>query len=251
MNQSNAKQSAMLRNVPKTHIQMTVNKCIAVLYHALYILESKYVFVNLHLLLGADRALGAAGVLLAAALEAVGTDLEEAGTRSTSARRAGLDLEALGRLVGTGLVVGAPGVAAGIALAAAAEAVGAGLEETGAGRADSRVRSLGNSGRADGLLLAAGVGLTAAAETIAARLEEASAGRADSGIRSLVHSGGADRLLLTTGIALAATTETVGARLEEAGSRRADSRVGALGDGRADTSAVGASVSLAASTEAV
>ena len=124
--------------------------------------------MNLHLLLGADRSLGAASVLLAASLEAVGADLEVTGTRSTSARRSGLDLEALGGLVSTGLVVGAPGVTAGIALAAAAEAVGAGLEETSVGRADGIVRALGNSGRADGLLLAAGVGLAAAAETVAA-----------------------------------------------------------------------------------
>ena len=39
--------------------------------------------------------------------------------------------------------------------------------------------------------------------------------------------------------------------MEKASSRRADSRVRSLGDGRADTSAVGASVSLAAATETV
>jgi hypothetical protein len=229
---------------------MTVNNA-SLVYIMLFIyLKCKYVCVNLHLLIRADRSLGAAGVLFAASLETVGANLEVTLTRSTGARRSGLDLEALGRLVGTGLVVGAPGVTAGIALAAATEAVGAGLEEASVGRADGIIGALGSGGRADGLRLAAGVSLAAAAETIAAGLEEAGAGRADSGVRSLGYSR-ADRLLLTTSIALAATTETVGTRLKEAGSRRADSRVRSLGDGRADTSAVGASVSLAASSEAV
>lgn len=82
-------------------------------------------FVGIHLLLGADRSLLTTSVLLTAALEAVGADLEEASAGSASTVRASLDLEGLSGLVSAGLVVGAPRVTAGIALAASSEAVGA------------------------------------------------------------------------------------------------------------------------------
>jgi len=92
-----------------------------------------------HLLLGADGLLLTTSVVLAASLEAVGADLEVTSVGSACSVGASLDLEGLGGLVGTGLVVGAPRVTAGVTLAAASEAVGAGLEEAGAGRADSIV----------------------------------------------------------------------------------------------------------------
>jgi hypothetical protein len=91
-------------------------------------LNSMKVFVlcgvcSFHLLLGADRLLLATSVLLAASLETVGADLEEASVGGTCSVGASLDCEGLGGLVGTDLVLGAPRVTAGVALAAATEAV--------------------------------------------------------------------------------------------------------------------------------
>jgi hypothetical protein len=170
----------------------------------------------IHLLLGADRSLASAGVLLAASLEAVAADLEESGAGAACAisgsgsGRSDLDLEGLG--------IGAPGAGAGVALAAAAEAVGTALEETASRRADGRVSlALGDSRRADRLGLAAGIRLAASTETVRAALEEASAGRADSGIGvTLGVLGRADGSLARAGVELAAATEAVGADLEEA-----------------------------------
>jgi hypothetical protein len=180
-----------------------------------HVLEKKSA-VMVHLLLGADRSLASAGVLLATSLEAVAADLEESGAGTACAisgsgsGRSDLDLESLG--------IGAPGAGAGVALAAAAEAVGAALEETASRRADGRVSlALGDSRRADRLGLAAGIRLAASTETVRAALEEASAGRADSGIGvTLGVFGRADGSLARAGVELAAATEAVGADLEEA-----------------------------------
>jgi hypothetical protein len=173
-----------------------------------------------HLLLGADGLLLTTSVVLAASLEAVGADLEVTSVGSACSVGASLDLEGLGGLVGTGLVVGAPRVTAGVTLAAASEAVGAGLEEAGSGRADGIVRSLGRGRGADWLLLTTSITLAAATETVGAGLEEAGAGRADSIVTlGLLSVRGADGLLLTACIVLAAASETVGARLEETRSR--------------------------------
>jgi hypothetical protein len=216
------------------------------------VLEKKSA-VMVHLLLGADRSLASAGVLLAASLEAVAADLEESGAGTACAisgsgsGRSDLDLESLG--------IGAPGAGTGVALAAAAEAVGAALEETASGRADGRVGlTLSNGGRADGLSLAAGIGLAATAEAVGAALEEASARSTNSRVSLALGDGRrADRLGLAAGIRLAASTETVRAALEEASTGRADSGIGVtLGVlGRADGSLARAGVKLAAATEAV
>jgi hypothetical protein len=233
--------------------------------------------VMVHLLLGADRSLASAGVLLAASLEAVAADLEESGAGTacaisgSSSGRSDLDLESLG--------IGAPRAGAGVALAAAAEAVGAALEETASRRADGRVGlTLSNGRRADRLSLAAGIGLAASTETVRAALEEASTGRADSGIGvTLGVLGRADGSLARAGVELAAPTEAVGTALEESGTRGTDclisydSGVGhlslhglvlpglglgvlvlglGLGIG-ADTSGTSASISLAAAAETI
>lgn len=233
--------------------------------------------VMIHLLLGADRSLASAGVLLAASLEAVAADLEESGAgtacaiRGSGSGRSDLDLEGLG--------IGAPGAGAGVAFAAAAEAVGAALEEASARSTNSRVSlALGDSRRADGLGLAAGIGLAASAETVRTALEKASAGRADSGIGvTLGVLGRADGSLAGAGVELAAATEAVGTALEETGTRgtdggiRDDSGVShlslnglvlpglgfgvlviglGLGIG-ADTGGTSASISLAAATETI
>jgi hypothetical protein len=206
----------------------------------------------IHLLLGADRSLASAGVLLAASLEAVAADLEESGAGAACAisgsgsGRSDLDLEGLG--------IGAPGAGAGVALAAAAEAVGAALEETASRRADGRVSlALGDSRRADRLGLAAGIRLAASTETVRAALEEASAGRADSGIGvTLGVLGRADGSLARAGVELAAATEAVGTALEEASARSTDGVVSALGVlGGADGLLRAAGIELAAALETI
>jgi hypothetical protein len=216
-----------------------------------HVLEKKSA-VMVHLLLGADRSLASAGVLLAASLEAVAADLEESGAGTACAisgsgsGRSDLDLESLG--------IGAPGAGAGVALAAAAEAVGAALEETASRRADGRVSlALGDSRRADRLGLAAGIRLAASTETVRAALEEASTGRADSGIGvTLGVLGRADGSLARAGVELAAATEAVGTALEEASARSTDGVVSALGVlGGADGLLRAAGIELAAALETI
>lgn len=223
---------------------------------------------NKCLLLGANGLLLRASVLLAASLEAIGTDLEETGARAASTIRASLDLECLGGLVGAGLVVGAPGVTAGVALAAAAEAVGAGLEEAGSGRADGGViGALGDGVGADGSGTGAGIRLAASTETVGARLEETSSGRADGRVVRSLGVIGADTSVASASIRSAAAAEAIRADLEETGTRSTLSirernrsslsgglRLGLGGLGLvvgADASGTGASVRLAAASEAV
>lgn len=189
-------------------------------------------------LLGADGGLASAGILLAAAPEAVGARLEEssAGGADGGIRLASLDrvgLRADGSLSSTGIL-----------LAATTETVGARLEEASAGGADGRVGLAGLDCLglgADRGLSGTGVGLAAAAEAVGARLEEAGARSADGGIGLAdLDLHGLDGLVGAglvvgapgdaAGLSLAAASEAVvGAHLETAQAGGADvaGRVGA------------------------
>lgn len=112
-------------------------------------------------------------------------------------------------LVASGLVVGAPRVAARVALAAPAEAVGgAALEVAGAGRADGVVAGL-DSISAGAVAQCASIALAAATETVSAALEEASTRGADGVVASL-HGIGVGAVAQGAGVTLAAATESIG-----------------------------------------